>query len=339
MTHRRVAKVATLTAAGAAYMARRRIWRSVTLTDLLGRRGGPYSVARAAAPGVGVVGTAAGRAFLFRDGHLSWLTPVGCPGDAHAVTATGVIAGSVFTEGVGRRAFVLHKGAMRQLPPLPGAAESIAYALAADDDAVGISTDAETGPERACRWQDGAAVDLGTLGGVASAAFGAAHDATVGWAETAEGHRVAAAWQGTSATALEPLGGTGSVARAVNRRGLTVGAAENAQGSMTACVWDPSISPLDGLGGGRSEALAVDDAGVVAGYAQTREGHVHAVVWRGTRPIDLGTLGGVTSVARGLDGAGKVVGEASTGAGPVGLPWRPGGWSWEDHAFVGDIPD
>lgn len=327
-----------MTAAGAAYIARRRNWRSVALKDLLGRRGGPYSVARAAAPGVGIVGTAAGRAFLFQDGRLSWLTPVGCPGDAHAVTASRAIAGSVFTRGVGRRAFVLHEGTMRELPPLPGAAESVAYALADDDVAVGISTDAESGRDRASRWQDGAAVDLGTLGGSTSGALGAAHDATVGWAETAEGHRVAVAWRGTSVTALEPLGGTASVARAVNRRGLVVGAAEDARGSMTACVWDPSVTPLDGLGGGRSEALAVDDAGVVAGYAQTPDGYVHGVVWRGTRPIDLGTLGGVTSIARGLDGAGKVVGEASTGAGPVGLPWRPGGWSWEDHAFVGDVP-
>jgi len=82
------------------------------------------------------------------------------------------------------------------------------------------------------------------------------------------------------------------------------------------------------------------------GWAEDVLGKQRACAWvpspeatTGYRMLDLGTLGGDTSAASALNNHNCIVGVASLGRGALSAPLRPGGWSWEDHAFAAELPD
>jgi probable HAF family extracellular repeat protein len=110
------------------------------------------------------------------------------------------------------------------------------------------------------------AIDLGTLGGSASFAYGLnASGEVVGESQTASG-----AWHAFSWTAdggmvdLGSLGGTTS-AHAVNDSGQVVGEGFTASLSLDAFSWTPQGGMVDipGPNGNQNHALAVNDAGQV----------------------------------------------------------------------------
>jgi uncharacterized membrane protein len=322
-----------LTFIGALALTRRRRWREVTLIDLLGSAGGPCSVAFAAAPGVGIVGSASARPYLHRDGRTRWLTDYGEGGEARAIDADGVVAGTVFSLRQGPRGRLWRDDTTAVLDPLPGHQSSVALGLANGSVAVGASVSA-SGSSVACWWPKNRPQELGNG---PSGARGARNDLVVGWSSTTEGWRRPTVWGGGTVL-LDTFGGHHGIAHDVNDGGVVVGSAEEESGLLRPAVWrDTTPTPLSTPHGGRGEALAVDDSGTVAGWVFDGRS-TRAAVWRNGQRFDLGTLGGTTAVAHGLDGAGLVVGQASTGAGATGVPLRPGGWSWEDHAFVGTVP-
>jgi probable HAF family extracellular repeat protein len=109
---------------------------------------------------------------------------------------------------------------------------------------------------RAAFWNGDAAspvVDLGTLGGAESWAFGLNNlGAVVGWASTVEDGYHAFVWNGSAMTDLGTLGGRYSAAYGINDEGMIVGSAHDAAGVTHAVAWipvpEPSGSQLLGLG-------------------------------------------------------------------------------------------
>ncbi len=113
-------------------------------------------------------------------------------------------------------------------------------------------------------------VDLGTLGGGASAALGINdRGQAVGWSQDADGRIQAFRWQNGSMAGLGFLpGGTGSVAHAVN------------------------------------------NSGDITGQAHVSETNVHAFLHASNNLVDLGTLGGFNSWGRGINNHGDVIGSS-----------------------------
>jgi probable HAF family extracellular repeat protein len=198
----------------------------------------------------------------------------------------------------------------------------------------------------------GAVIDLGTLGGTSSQAFGI-NDAgqVVGYAETASQGR-AFLYTDTNGNGLSDpgemvgfgtFGGHFSQAYDINETGQVVGYAQTPSGLTHAFLFtdkngnggnDPGemvdLGTLGGtsstLGGTLSEAYfseahGINNAGQVVGYAQTPSGLTHAFLYTDTNGngsndpgemIDLGTLGGTLSEAQDINEAGRVVGYART---------------------------
>ena len=145
-------------------------------------------------------------------------------------------------------------------------------------------------------------IDLGTLGGPASAAFGL-NDArqVVGWAHIdnclVDGApcRRAFLWHDGSMVDLGLLAGDeGSFARAINNGGLVVGTSEldvvAASGTFRGTVWDGgAIAQLPDFGDGRSFAHDVNDAGTIVGHAVDQTViRDRAVSWTGGSIHNLG---------------------------------------------------
>jgi probable HAF family extracellular repeat protein len=144
-------------------------------------------------------------------------------------------------------------------------------------------------------------VDLGTLGGPGSAAWGLNDGRqVVGWSYiddcTAQGHpcRRAFLWEDGVMTDLGLLSGDEeSFARAINNSGLVVGTSESdvlfGSGTFHGFQWDGSMSALPDLGLGQSFAHDVNDAGLIVGHAQdptvVRD---RAVTWLAGSITDIG---------------------------------------------------
>jgi len=113
-------------------------------------------------------------------------------------------------------------------------------------------------------------VDLGTLGGGASAALGINDRAqVVGWSQDADGRIQAFRWQNGSMDGLGFLpGGTGSVAHAVNNNGEITGYAYVSATNYHAFLYAGSnLADLGTLGGPHSKGLAINNKTELAGLA------------------------------------------------------------------------
>jgi len=183
-------------------------------------------------------------------------------------------------------------------------------------------------------------VDLGTLGGAQSRAYGVNNlDHVVGRSQDAEDNQCAFLWTPGTPPTMDDLGTLGgatiSSAFDINDSGQVVGRSVTGEGQVHAFLYDPAKTPamtdLGTLAGGScSFATSVNEAGQVVGHSNTSPlGGRHAVRWDpGTPPpiTDLGTMPPYEGCfAEAINASGAVVGTASTSSGLLAS---------DDRAFI-----
>lgn len=201
---------------------------------------------------------------------------------------------------------------------------SQALAINPTGDVVGWSTvpvPSTGNGRRAVLWRDGTIIDLGTLGGTFSVAYGINPDGVIaGAAAPPEDFFLHAfVWRDGAMSDLGTLRGpdASSLAYGINPSGQVVGESDtNFPSNRHAVLWsDGTILDLGTLGGATSAAYAINASAVIVGSAATVAGDMHAFVWRNGAMRDLGTLGGASSAALAIDAPGDVVGWSTTASG------------------------
>lgn len=207
----------------------------------------------------------------------------------------------------------------------------------------------------AFRWSSSSnsLVDIGTLGGSSSVAFGinAKGDIIVGQA-TIAGDTATHAFVWTAASGvmadLGTLGGTYAAATGVSRTGDVIAGASMIAGdvSMHAFRWSATsnvMTDLGTLGGRTSSGLALSaDGNVVVGYSYLADNTTRrAFRWTAASNLmnDLGSLGGTMSSATATNAAGDVVVGYSTLAGgttPHAFRWTAASGLMSDLGTLGD---
>jgi probable HAF family extracellular repeat protein len=167
-------------------------------------------------------------------------------------------------------------------------------------------------------WSNGALVDLGTLGGSSSSAYGInAAGQVAGASMTAGGTFHAFFSNGGDPQDLGTLGGDNSYGMALNDAGQVAGNAQTASGYSTAFLWDgQQMKGLGTLGGTQSYAYGIDSGGNVVGYSWTSDGVTHGFLYRGGVILDLNSLleigsGWTIDGAYGINDAGQILGQAT----------------------------
>lgn len=185
-------------------------------------------------------------------------------------------------------------------------------------------------------------VDLGTLGGNSSVAYGINQTGeAAGWLQNPGGQAQAFASSGRSVT----INGSETYAYGINSSGQVAGisiqagvehgvvwsgngvfdfgpntyalaindAGQVAGGNGHAFVYDGALHDLGALGAGSwSAAYGISNTGVAAGYGDNGNGHFQAFLWSAaTGMVPLGTLGGADSYAMGINDAGTAVGHST----------------------------
>lgn len=176
----------------------------------------------------------------------------------------------------------------------------------------------------AFRWTSGTMLDLGTLGGNTSYAFGINNNGIIAGQSNAfsNGPLRAAKFQSGSWTDLGDLGGPTGGAFGVNNANEIVGQVDKTAGLVTThgFLWKNGVmSDLVTLGGSFSTAFAINATSRIVGVAQLPgTAGSHAATWLNGAITDLGTLGGMFGVAKAINDGGDIVGYASSaGFSPV----------------------
>lgn len=227
----------------------------------------------------------------------------GSQSTAYRISESGQSAGWSRTS-TGISQAVTHSGG--SLGSLASPGEAQANGLNSAGLVVGSSN--ALGRSSAMLWQQGTAVDLGTLGGSDAWAMDVNNAGQiVGGSVTASGAGRAFLYQNGQMKDLGTLaGGVGSTAMAINESGQVAGWSQSAMGSFQAFVYSPGQG-MQAIGGSGSYAMDINDSGQVAGHQRTAGG-LHAFLYSGGVAQDLGTLGGAFSFGFGLNGSGQVVG-------------------------------
>lgn len=234
----------------------------------------------------------------------------------------GLAAGASFNIPGHARAFIWD-GATHKIGSLPGYPYSEARGVSSGGEVAGFSETGHADRRRAwvtrafLRRPGEALVDLGTLGGLYSAAYAVNSLGTVvGKADTDTlGTTHAFAWADGQMADLGTLGGANSVAYAVSDTGAIAGASDmndigTRHGFLYASGQMQDLAPLPGLT--TSAAYALNAAGQVAGTSQTLTLR-RATLWHSGQPTDLNTLlpphsGWTLTEARAINDHGQIAG-------------------------------
>jgi probable HAF family extracellular repeat protein len=186
-----------------------------------------------------------------------------------------------------------------------------ANAINASGEVVGSSKTAESSITHAFYWTLATGmVDLGTLGGNVSEAFGInSHGIIVGGSNQTEN-------ASTDPFIWSPTGGflalgINGADYAVNDRGQVAGVSGN---NGYAFRWTRSGGKvlLGTLGGSNTSPYAISPQGDVVGFSFIGNKTYHAFLWNQSAGMaDLGTLGGINSYALGINSSAQVVGWAT----------------------------
>lgn len=253
--------------------------------------------------------------------QLADLGPLGAPADKPAaLNRAGMVVGTRTPpgrDGSASRAFI-YTNVLHELgsPNTP----TFASDLNEQGDIVGWSRSTSASgrlTDRAVLWQKGRQIDLGTLGGAASRAFGI-NDRTdiTGTAQTADGAFHAFLWRQGKLEDLGTLGGRNSSGHALNSAFDVAGVAETAQQLRHAFLHTGGkMRDLGTLGGSLSQANGLNEASDVVGFAQNAAGHSRAFLYTKGKLADLGTLGGTGSFANGINSHVQIVGGAQLATG------------------------
>lgn len=190
--------------------------------------------------------------------------------------------------------------------------------------------------ERAVLWQDGKHIELGTLGGTNSRAFGINERVDItGTAQTTNGAFHAFLFKQAKLTDLGTLGGRNSYGHAINSAFDIAGVAETAQQLRHAFLYTGGkMRDLGTLGGVLSQANALNEAGDVVGFAQNAAGQSRAFLYTKGKMTDLGTLGGAGSFANAINNRQHIVGAAQLATGENrAFLWREGKM-WDLNQFL-----
>lgn len=278
-------------------------WRRGTLTDLRTLPGGNNSVAVSISANGLIVGLSENglvdpllgflevNAVLWKDGEIINLGTLegGHVSAAFSVNSRGQVAGVFFNStpdqfefGFQEKAFLWQNGVMEDLGTLGGPNARADYinerGQVAGHSDVTMATNPSTGlrTNHAFIWENGAMLDLGTLGGTLSS-------------EAA-------------------LNSRGQVAGGSNLPGDV--------GCPNSCLshpflWDEGqLTDLGTLGGDSATAFWLNDAGEVVGPSNTvGDQAVHSFLWKNGVMTDLGTVGNdLCSWASGINSQGQIVG-------------------------------
>ena len=223
---------------------------------------------------------------------------------------------------------------------LPGYISSGGFALSANGQVTGYTTNGAS-PDHAFRWTSGGGMqDLGTLGGSDSYGNGINSAGQVAGVSTyTYGNNRAFLWTPGSGMQLLPtLGGLRSEAIAINDSGQVVGVSTDAFSPRDrAFLWTATggIQDLGALSGDNaSQALAINASGQVVGgsYNTTSSGNTHAFRWTAAGGMqDLGAGNG--SFAYAINASGAVVGYMAN----VGGDFDP--FLWTAPSTVQTLPD
>jgi probable HAF family extracellular repeat protein len=244
----------------------------------------------------------------FLNGQVSML---GSGGQANAINNGGVAIGTLFTGG-GPSVVEWSTG------------HTVSLGVAGYGTAINSAGQVAGGYIRpdgqlhAFTWSNGALVDLGTLGGSSSSAYGInASGQTAGASMLAGGTFHAFFSNSGNLQDLGTLGGANSYGMALNEAGQVVGNAQTAAGYSTAFLWDgQQMKSLGTLGGTQSYAYGVDSSGDVVGYSWTSDGVTHGFVYSGGVMLDLNSLleigsGWTIDGAYGINDAGQILAQAT----------------------------
>lgn len=213
------------------------------------------------------------------------------------------------------------------------------YSYAEDVNDLGIVVgyaDVQVGfgvKDRAFRWESGSMIDIGTLGGDASQAFGInASGQITGWANDVNNGKFAFIWEGGSMTQLPGLPGgyPDNEARAISDTGVVVGQSWDANSIRWAVVWENGVLtqqlPLpEGATGAR--AYGVNEVGQVVGNVW-HPGNVTApVLWENGTATQLDHLPGHRyGLAYDINNSGLIVGATYSGGHLPGGQQQPVLW-------------
>jgi probable HAF family extracellular repeat protein len=182
-------------------------------------------------------------------------------------------------------------------------------------------------PENAFVYSGGVMKNLGTLGGLASAATAINTTGTVvGSADLASGAPHAFMESGGVMTDLGTFDGAAATSNAIaiNSAGEIVGwsTAPGGTGNVAFLYSHGSMTDLGTLGGGTSSvANGINNAGVVIGNSNTAVSDEHGFIYQNGTMTDLGTLGGATSSVDAINGNGVVTGSSENTSG-TSLPFE-----------------